>query len=166
MADEVQSVLPVSITFKTARCENVYYYLHVGRDKFSLESFRANFSKQKDKERAGTVCAPKDPATGDYHVHADWVIDADEVRFTIDYESGPKPHESDEREPFAEQFMEWLGQFFKHENAHAHIHAEFEYELETRESKFPLPLKTNLGPEGPEAEINGIRLTLPQDQRV
>jgi hypothetical protein len=150
------------LSFKSAHCEEISYRLSVSREKFDVDAFRSQLMpKAKTKDEAGTVCAPKDPNTGDYHVHAEWTIGPDEVDFRIDYVEGTKDHEKDEREPYAEQFMEWLGQFFKHENAHVHIHADFMFPTEQKESKFLLPLKTSLGPKGNEAEINGICLLFP-----
>jgi len=160
---ESKSAIVEGVTFKSLHCEEMSYRISVSRDKFNVDKFRSGLMpKGQMKDRYGTVCAPLDPKTADYHVHADWLIDKDEVNFTIDFESGPKEHEKDEREPYAEQFMEWLGQFFVHESAHAHIHADFVYPIEARQSKFiALPLKTTIGPKGDEAEINGISLTLP-----
>jgi hypothetical protein len=153
---------PVGLTFKSTHCEEISYRIEVSRDKFDVERFRSSLiGVGKKLDRYGTVCAPKDPKNGDFHLHAEWFIEEDEINFRIDYEEGPKEHEDDEQEPYAEQFMEWLGQFFKNDNAHAHIHAEFVYPLEARKSRFPLPLKTVLGPEGSEAEINGISLSFP-----
>lgn len=160
LAEESKAALIGS--FASANCTEISYRLSASRDKFDVDRFRASLMpKGRTKDKWGTVCAPKDPKTGDYHLHADWFIEEDEVSFRIDYEAGPKEHEADEREPYAEEFMEWLGQFFKYENARSHIHAEFAYPLETRESKFPLPLKTAIGPKVIEAEIDGISLKLP-----
>jgi hypothetical protein len=139
--------------------DEMHYIISVSRDKFDLEKFRGELGPNaKNRDIYSVLVAPREPKTGDYHIHAGWHIEEKEINFSIQYIIGPKKHESDEHEPYAEQFMEWIGRFFKNETAQAHIHADFEYPLETRQSKFPLPLKTAL--EG-DAEIDGISLRLP-----
>jgi hypothetical protein len=139
--------------------EEMQYWFLVSRDKFDLDKFREQLGPTaRNQDAYRILVAPTDPKTGDYHIHAGWRIEENEITFWVKYVLGPKKHEKDEREPYAEQFMEWLGRFFRNETAQAHIHADFEFPLETRQSKFPLPLKTAL--EG-GAEIDGISLRLP-----
>jgi len=139
--------------------QQMEYWIWVTPDKFDSEKFRQSLGpKARDRDSFTTAVAPKDPKAGDYYIVAFWQIEKDEISFRIGYYVGSKEHAEDEHEPYAEQFMEWLGQFFKHETAEAHIHARFKFPLETRKSKFPLPLKTSL--EG-DAEIDGISLRLP-----
>lgn len=139
--------------------DEMQYWFVVSRDKFDLEKFRGQLGPtSRNQDSYSILVAPTDPKTADYHIHAGWRIEEKEISFWVQYIHGPKRHEKDEREPYAEQFMEWLGRFFKNETAQAHIHADFEFPLETRQSKFPLPLKTAL--EG-GAEIDGISLRLP-----
>lgn len=138
---------------------DIQYWIRVSADKFDIEKFRSALGpKARHRDYFSVPIAPTDPESGDYHVLADWEIRKDEIRFRIEYLPGPKKHEEDEHEPYAEGFIEWLGGFFKHENAQAHFHARFEYQLEAKQSKFPLPLKTAL--EG-APEIEGISLRLP-----
>jgi len=125
--------------------DGIQYWIWVTTEKFDLEKFRAELKPlAKDSDSLRTVVAPRDPKTGDYHVFVNWHHEKNEITLAIDYSVGPKEHEKDEHEPYAEQFMEWIGRFFKYETAQGHIHARFEYLLEARQSKFPLPLKTAL----------------------
>jgi hypothetical protein len=80
-----------------------------------------------------------------------------DVELSFTYHEGTKEHEKDEVPPYAEQFMEWVGQFFKYENTNAHIHARFEFSTEKKQCKFPLPLKTNIRGDT-EDTIDGISL--------
>jgi hypothetical protein len=138
------------------------YWISVSQEKFDTEKFLLEAGPKAKGNVFSAEIAPRDEALGDYHIFATWNLVKEQVRLFVEYEPGPKKHEKDEHEPYAEQFMEWLGRFFKHENAQAHIHARFQYPLEAKQSKFPLPLKTAL--EG-DAEIEGISLRLPTRPR-
>jgi hypothetical protein len=138
--------------------EEMYYGIVTDRDSFDLDRFLRYFgSDVANLDAYGVAAAPRDGSAGQYHVHCTWFIDGDKIEFRVEYYSGAMPHASDEREPYAEQFMEWLGQFFKKESVSCHIHARFEYPLAERLSTFPLPLATDLSP---AADITGISLRL------
>jgi hypothetical protein len=144
--------------------EEMVYWIWVSREKFHVEKFFKAIEyagpAQEGAENLAIAAAPKDPKTCKYHIVASWNLeDKDEIGIRIEYSVETKKHEREhEHEPYAEEFMGWLGGFFEHESSQAHIHASFHYPLESRQSKFPLPLKTSL--EG-DAEIDGISLRLP-----
>ncbi|MHB1935388.1 MAG: hypothetical protein ACYCOR_02245 [Acidobacteriaceae bacterium] len=139
--------------------EDVYYWICVSLEKFSLDKFLGTFSREVKAEAAGGVMvSPKDPDVGEYHIRFNWYVEEKEINLRISFMTGTREHDKDEREPYAEEFMQWLGQFFKYESAQSHSHAHFEYPVESKQSKFPLPLKTNLAG---DAEIDGISLSLP-----
>jgi hypothetical protein len=81
------------------------------------------------------------------------------VRLSYEPHSGSHKGKGKQVGPFAEEVGEWLGQFFKYSSAQSHMHGHFSYPLASRESKFPLPLKTNI--EG--AEVDGIAFRLPSN---
>lgn len=161
MTEEIKNIsIPQSIdSLAGTGFHEMHYLIWVGREKFDTEKFRSELGpKSRAVDFFTSPVAPRDPKAGDYHINAGWNIEKDKISFRIEYLPGPKKHEEDEREPYAEQFVEWLGRFFRHETAQAHIHAQFEYPLDAKQSKFPLPLKTAL--EG-DPEIEGISLKLP-----
>src|SRR6266702_127235 len=99
-------------SFTGTGLDEMQCWISVSREKFNLEKFREQLGpKAKEQDSYSTLVAPRDPKTGDYHVRAYWHIDKDEIVFRIEYLIGPKAHERDEHEPYAEQFMEWVGQF-------------------------------------------------------
>lgn len=66
----------------------------------------------------------------------------------------------DEREPYAEEFMEWVGKFFVGGTAESVVNSQFKIPSAIRQSRFLLPLKAEFGPPGTEARIDGISFTL------
>ncbi len=65
----------------------------------------------------------------------------------------------DEKEPFAEGAMKWLGGFFKAKDAPGHVHAAFEYPAERWQPAIPMPIKIPIG-SNPEVEVDGMSLNL------
>lgn len=143
----------------------VYYVLAPSPDKFDLQRFddyfRTTFGNKESYviARHEVSAAPRDERNGPYHVRLSWDVREKGVDFQIEYRPGPRKHEGDETEPFAEEFMAWFGTFFNYNTAHAHVHARFRYPLETHQSRFPLPLRMTDFPH--EAELDGIALTFP-----
>lgn len=139
--------------------EDVHYWICVSLEKFYLDKFLGHFSPEVKERAAGTVMvSPKDPDVGEYHIRFNWNVEAKDMILRILFMTGTRKHDKGEREPYAEEIMQWLGQFFKYENAQSHSHAHFQYPVASKQSKFPLPLKTNLAG---DAEIDGISVSLP-----
>jgi hypothetical protein len=138
--------------------EDARYVISTKHDEFNIGAFTAYFKPKVAREGNYTFdVAPVKGADGDYHIHVNWTFRDDDVNFTIDYFTGGLPHAPDERAPFAEEFMDWLGQFFKAGVARAHLHARFKYSLASRQSKYSLPAKTTLPY---NAELYGVSMVL------
>lgn len=134
--------------------DDMQYWIWIAKEKFHSGKFSEAIGSS-----SSLTASPEDPQRGEFHVKASWGLDEDnEMGFAIGYSAGPGKRRKNEHGPYAEQFMEWLGQFFKYESAEAHIHASFNYPIASRTSKFPLPLKMPI--EG-KAEIDGISVKLP-----
>lgn len=143
--------------------DELHYYITTSRDKFDVKKVFEKLGAKGQQTCHATVL-PKDRST-DYHVHVSIGIAKEEINIHLVYfeeEGNPHEHTSGDGgdEVGAEDFMEWLGRFFKHETCQTHIHAHYVYLLASRQCKFPLPLKTSLGG---DAEIDGISVRLPRE---
>jgi hypothetical protein len=149
-------------SLKSTGFEEIVYWIYVARDKFHTEEFFKAIGYHGPAQFRGAnpaiVAAPREPKSCDYNVCATWNLeDKDEIGIRIEYSVEINKREGMKQKVDAEDFMEWLGGFFKYESCQAHIHADFSYPLASRQSKFPLPLKTAF--EG-DAEIDGISVRL------
>jgi hypothetical protein len=143
--------------------QDMYYAILSNREDFDLVAFRANFGAHiASLDSYSVSAAPSDGLDGQYHVHFSWLVEQATLDFRVEYYKGPIPRAHDEREPFAEQFMEWLGKFFSSESVACHIHTRFEYPLNTRRSLYPLPQVTTLPY---HAAIHGISLQIKDEPR-
>lgn len=138
---------------------DMYYLISSTKDEFDVSKFRAYFGDEPHiLEGSCVIVAPKDEKTGAYFIHFQWQkLTGAKLNFRVEYWKGSRAHEHEEREPFAEDFMAWLAQFFKSPAVESHLHARFRYRLSSRNSAFPLPRATTL-PDG--AELYGIVLRL------
>lgn len=109
-----------------------------------------------------TSSAPKDPLSG-YHIHFRSNVTPKRVRVTVDYVAGSIKRRPDEREPWAESFMEWLAQFFRKEVNKAVVHASFGNPHERWRSRFNLPFKVTMSGLDVEVVIDGISLRLQEN---
>ncbi len=137
----------------------MYYLVSSTTREFDVAKFRAYFGDKPDVLDGSCVgVAPRDEEFGAYHIHFQWQrLTGPKLNFRIEYFRGPRSHEPDEHEPFAEDFMGWFAQFFTSPAVESHLHARFRYELSSRHSAFPLPKATTLA-DG--AELYGIALRL------
>jgi hypothetical protein len=97
-------------------------------------------------------------------VHFEWRLREKEQEVTIEirYVANPVSAKPGEQEPFSDNVMQWLGRFFKHEDANAKIHSDFEFEAKRATlSWFPLPWRTKIASLGVEAILDGIAIALP-----
>src|SRR6267154_5702134 len=145
--------------------DEAHYYIRTSREKFDLRKvFELLGKKGEWRQTWDAVILPRS-RSADYHLHVHVGVEKDEVNIHAGYlqeELNPHNHETSDGgdKVGAEDFMEWLGQFFRHETCNAHMHLHYVYPLASRQSKFPLPLKTSI--EG-DPEINGISLRLPKE---
>ncbi len=141
--------------------DEAHYYITTSREKFDVRKVFEQLGEE-GQHKCEAVILPRDRVT-DYHVHVHIGTEKEGVNIHAAYlEQGwnPHRHKGGGGEVGAEDFMEWLGRFFKHETCQAHMHVHYVYPLASRQSKFPLPLKTSI--EG-GAEIDGISLRLPKE---
>jgi hypothetical protein len=166
-------VSPVAemLIFEGSYCESVSYFVRVPSEEFDVAGFRTKTETSPDKnndEWHSVTCAPKDQKA-DFHLHVQWRTRASSkipsFEMRIAFVKGSKQPAVDEHEPYAEQFMQWLEPFFIEKHPESHIHAAFEVPKEVGRSRYPLPLKIQLGPDGAEAEIDGISFTLKSAQQ-
>lgn len=91
--------------------EIVVYRVRVPQDKFNLALFtEVTRIKLRENMLRSVTCSPFNQES-DYHLHVTWIL-SDEFEMNVAFVKGSKEHASDEREPYAEQFMDWIGQFF------------------------------------------------------
>jgi hypothetical protein len=98
--------------------------------------------------------APRDEEHGEFYIVLRWVIRPKTIDIKIAYHKGPRKHNPDESEPYAEDFMSWFAQFFSQASVHAHIHGYFSYQTSARESVISLPVRL-LDVEG-EPDVDGM----------
>lgn len=136
----------------------MYYVFSVSRDAFDLDAFRNSLAPTvRDRDTYAVPVAPLDENNGPYYVIFRWRLVGKELGFFVSYRSGPKKHERDEHEPYAEQFMSWFAKSFKQSTTDVHVHARFAFPLETRRSEFPLPQAVG------GAEVFGITMRVPAE---
>lgn len=133
-------------------------------DKFELEGFKKLFQTRfKDPLTPAISLSASfstgDVETADYHAHLQWHLAKNGVHLRISYYPTTVKATADEKEPFAEGAMLWLGTFFKADKAPAHVHLAFEYDARTWRLVIPLPIKVPLDNE-PQVEIDGMSLNL------
>jgi hypothetical protein len=150
--------------FDSLGCKVLAYDLTVSRDSFDLEAFYSA-GRIPDNERTSWsgVCAPRKPASG-YHVHFRGTVNDKSVRMSVEYVHRSIKPRPDEREPFAETFMNWLGKFIRTLTSHAIVHGRFEKPNERWRSRFNLPFKVTLSGLETEVMIDGISLVLPDNK--
>ena len=140
--------------------DEMHYYITTSLEKFGLAKATERFG-QKGKPNCYAVLFPADPLA-DYHVHFHAVADKNEVNLHVSYfqnDMNEHDHAADEisKEVAAENFMQWLGQFFKYSTCQAHMHLHYIFPASSRVSTlFPLPMKTA------DVEIDGLAVSLPK----
>ena len=158
--------IPKLLKMRDELCSALSYRFKVAAEKFDLDALRNELHVKPDTKKGFAVVNTRDVATEDYHAHFEWrVRPNDEITIEVKYVASPVKSKPGEQEPFSDNLMRWVGQFFKHRDANARIHSDFEFEAKkTTLSWFPLPLQTkisNLG--GKEAILDGIAVALPSE---
>ncbi len=147
--------------FASSRCDRVDLRIRVTQDKFDVPRFLSFFGNDTEETATAFVtCRTLTPELLDYHLHFHWSLSAAEIALFISLHAGVIDERDGEREPYAEQFMPWLGGFFINESAHSDLHAAFQYPLRERASRFLLPLKVQVSSDV-DAEIDGVSMTFP-----
>jgi len=146
--------------------DQAFYWVSAAPDAFDIGKFRSRLPKAvSGLDEAAAVIFPRNAERGSYHVVFSWSITTAKVRLNIRYHSGALPPDDgepyidvDSDAPDAEDFMGWLGQFFRASTVKFHVHALFDYPLKTRRNAFPFRLTTKRLPVG--AALYGIALKL------
>jgi hypothetical protein len=127
------------------------YWVSAGPTAFDIPNFRSRLPKTvKDLDEAAVMISPRDAKRNRYHVIFSWSVTAARVMLTIGYHSGTialadsEVYDDSATPPSAEDFMAWLGQFFRVSVVECHIHTLFDYPLRTRKSMFPFTLTKRL----------------------
>ena len=100
----------------------------------------------------------------DYHVHVFWEQDDDDpsrTKLQIDYHAWPPEIDDNDKHPVsAENFFDWIGQYFDGASVNAHIHAELEYSAAKWQSRIMLlPMRVPFDER--TAVIDGFSTSLP-----
>jgi hypothetical protein len=141
-----------------AEFDEILYWIYASTDDFDLPAFRHSFGSPLGKsDDAEVSVAPREGSRGSYHAFLSWLVTSDDVMLTLEYHNGPMERAPDEREPFAEDLIAWLGRFFSSKAVTVHAHVRIRYSTETHTSKMPLVL----GATPPcDAELYGVALRL------
>jgi hypothetical protein len=149
--------------FAEADCDAVDFRFLVAKDKFNLDDFMKSMESKGFSgilPQGAVTCRTQFPDRTDYHIHFVWAIRRDMLDLRISYDSRAIPLEGTEPEPFAEQFMEWIGQFFAAESANAGSNGLIGYSNADRQSRYLLPIRVGIVP-GLDTTINGVSIEFP-----
>jgi hypothetical protein len=133
--------------------------------KFNVEKFAEAIGGASVSEGWNSaLLVSSSPQQDGYHIHVFWEPDDDDpskTKLQVDYHAWPpETDESEEHHVSAENFFEWVGQYFDGTSVNAHIHAEFEYPVEHWQSRImALPLKVPFDEK--TAVIDGFSISLP-----
>jgi hypothetical protein len=164
LVNKTDKASPTAHALRGMYCDSISFEFRVTLDKFDLANFKKPFDS-RFKEPLGpgvafsAMFSTLDPKMSDYHVHLDWNLVKNRIDVTVSYYSTAIAADKDEKEPFAENAMAWLGKFFKADNASAHVHANFEYPVEKWRFLVPLPISMAAGSKN-EVEIDGMSFSL------
>lgn len=148
------------LIFRDTYCHWLLIRFRIEPNLFEAEAFQQAVGGKADELRKFVTCAPRTTESTDYHLHVSWLNSSKRFSITVEFVKGAKEHASDEHEPYAEQFMQWLAQFVLENQVTGEIHADFRYPIKNWSSRFLLPLKAAIGPDDSEAEIDGISCKL------
>jgi hypothetical protein len=154
--------VPQSLLMKG--CTDLSYRIKVPTKSFDSRRLAETVHGKVDYQGwYSALLGPQNVEATDYHIHVFWKVkNEDESRIQVDYHLATNQTKAKHAEPFAEDFIEWLGTLMDVESVDAHIHAEFEYSMDKWQSRLlTLPLKVPYA--NKLAEIDGIQVKLPLD---
>ena len=135
-------------------------------ESFDLERFAKAVGASVESQGWDSVArSPRDPESTDYHLHVYWrprFQDRSKTQLQVDVHCWPPESKVNHGEPYAENFFDWVGQFFKDEGVSAHVHAEFGYPAKHWKSKV-MALPITVPYEGKGAVIEGFSISLPSE---
>jgi hypothetical protein len=163
MPEQPNGDAPEASVFERLGCRMASYHFNLLRDSVDLDAFYvAGRISKSERNSWGGSCAPKDQASG-YHIHFRGSAREKRVRMTVEYIQGSIPARAREAEPFAENFMNWLGTFIRNPSSHATVFGAFAKSHARWRSRFNLPFKVTLSGLDTEVVIDGISLMLPEN---
>jgi hypothetical protein len=154
------------VRMSDVQCDNLSYRFRVALDKFDLERFRSELHVEAGIKRQFWLLSTRDTKVADYHGHLEWRLREreKEISLEIQYVASPWKTENDQ-EPYSDDAMRWVGQFFRHQDANARVHSDFTFPVKTIAlSWFPLPWRMNIPKLGEEALLDGISVGLPSQR--
>lgn len=147
--------------FEGTPCSELLFSISLKRDQVRLAELSQAIKWDFDKTPfAGTRCSPK-LKDSDFHIHARWIVRKEHVVTRVEFAQGRTEAEDDEREPWAEDFMQWLTQFLPAGPLKTDVGADFEYPAKSYQCRFPLPMTAAVGPNGEKAQIDGLTFSVP-----
>jgi hypothetical protein len=156
--------------FSTLRCERVEYEFSASLEKFDLEKFISAASMltgaplEKGTYRLNSVANTHEVKHTDYHVHLSCNWAKGKFRTSLAYVEGVSKADPTDQGPFAEDVMQWFGQFFSAEEVSAEVSATFDYPRKKLGLLLPIPMRIPvIGRQAdlPEVEAFGMALNLP-----
>lgn len=145
--------------FSRFNCVSVEYQLTTSLQKFKLREFKeevAGATGESFDERTSIVggTPTHNPRTADYHIHFRIRWPGQTLRASIEYVKGTRELRPGDKGPFTEEFMAWLGRFFKNETANSDVSAVFTYPTKGSQLALPLPMRLPVG--GQEVQVFGM----------
>lgn len=145
-------------------CTNIEYKFGVSLEKFDLDEFKNDVLRLTGESAGdgpvGDGTPTRNPMGADYHIHFNLRWNAKKFDASVEFVPGTSAAEPGYKGPFTEDFMGWLGQFFKNESASADVSAAFSYSIINSDLALPLPIQIMLG--GNELEIFGMSMRIPR----
>lgn len=155
--------------FSEMYCRNLDYEFRTKLEGFRFEAFKKAFFRKTDKPIAHegvlfSAVASSAKEEDDYHAHFSWNVMGNNIRLEVEYYGTSRKKAPDEREPFADGVMSWLGGFFEKGQARAHVDAIFVYPRAKWQLILPLPITVPLGDiRDTGIEVDGMSLSLPKN---
>lgn len=148
---------------RAKHCTELSYRITVLAKNFDLERFAKAIGASVGSQGWDSVArSPRDPKATDYHLHVYWrphYQDRSKTQLQVDVHCWLPESKVNHGEPYAENFFDWVGQFFADESVDVHVHAEFEYPAKLWKSKvMVLPITVPYAEKG--AVIKGFSISL------
>ncbi len=147
---------------------HIAYGLGVKLEKFDMAGLNKEMERisnhfaslEKNRTSFLAIVAAHTPLANDYHVHLGCHWTKAEFHASVEYFRGTGKLRPGKRQPFAENIMQWLGQFFRNDKATARVNATFVYSSRHWTASLPLPMRLPTGLPR-EAEIVGMIANIP-----
>lgn len=151
-------------SFESTNCSELSYRISVPMGTFDMAALAKRVGKV---EPSGIWSSIRRRSTDDrHHIHVYWRDEKDEddpdaskSKLQVDVHLWEPEWKEEKREPSAEVFFSWVGEFFTVARVTAHVHAEFTFPKEKWKPKIMvLPIEVPYA--GKTASITGLSVTL------